>query len=184
VAAARKLLAEAGYPNGLKVPMIASLNAYGNTFNQSVELVIKQVKEASIEAELRPQDYSAYVGSTFLGRFEPGTMAWGLQTPFQEPHDYLYNMYHPKGVRNHAGVNDPTLTAMIEKQMRTLDRAERKKIIFDIQRYLAEMQYYVISPTGNVTIARQPWVKNFQYQTDYGRAAEYVIKVWLDGKPG
>ncbi len=183
VPAAKELLAAAGYKDGLKVPMIASLNAYGNTFNQSVELVIKQLKDAGIQADLRPQDYAAYISSTFLGKFDPGTIVWGLETPFQEPHDYLYNMYHPKGVRNHAGVNDPKLTAMLEKQVQTLDRTERKKIIFDIQRYLGEQQYYVIGPIGMVTIARQPWVKNFYYQSDYGRGAEYVPKIWLDGKP-
>ena len=109
-------------------------------------------------------------------------MVWGLETPFQEPHDYLYNMYHPKGVRNHAGVNDPMLTEMLETQAKTLDKAERKKVILDIQRYLGEQQYYVIGPVNNVVIARQPWVKGFYYQSDYGRGAEYVVKVWLDGK--
>jgi peptide/nickel transport system substrate-binding protein len=184
VAGAKQLLAAAGHANGLKVPLIASLNAYGNVFNQGVELVIKQLKEAGIEADLRPQDYSAYVSSTFLGRFDPGTMVWGLQTPFQEPHDYLFNMYHPKGARSHAAVDDPTLTRMIEQQMRTIDRAERKKLVFDVQKYLGERQLYAITTAGNVTIARQPWVKNFHYQTDYGRAAEYLIDVWLEGKPG
>jgi ABC-type transport system substrate-binding protein len=91
-------------------------------------------------------------------------------------------MYHPKGVRNHAGVNDPQLTQMLEQQMTTLDKTARKKIIFDIQRYLGEQQYYVIGPAGPTTIAYQPWVKNFYYQSDYGRGAEYVPKLWLDGK--
>jgi ABC-type transport system substrate-binding protein len=183
VAAAKQLLADAGHADGLKVPLIASLNAYGNVFNQGVELAIKQLKDAGIQADLRPQDYSAYISSTFLGKFDPGTVVWGLETPFQEPHDYLFNMYHPKGTRNHAGVNDPKLTEMIETQVKTLDPTERKKTIFDIQRYLGEQQYYVISPSGNNTVARQPWVKNFDYESDYGRGAEYVPKLWLDGKP-
>ena len=72
---------------------------------------------------------------------------------------------------------------MIEKQMRTVDRAERKKVIFDIQRYLAEKQYYVVGPIGNVTVAVQPWVKDFFPQSDYGRASEQYLKLYLDGKP-
>ena len=149
-----------------------------------MELVQKQLKEAGIDVDFKPQDYSAYVSSTFLGKFDAGTMVYGLETPFQEPHDYLYNMYHPKGARNHAGVDDPNLTRMIEQQMRTIDRAERKKVVFDIQKYLGERQLYAITTAGNVTIARQPWVKNFHYQTDYGRAAEYLTDLWLEGKPG
>jgi len=183
VAMAKKLLADAGFANGLKVPMISTLNAYGNTFNQGVELVQKQLKDAGIEVDFKPQDYSAYVSSTFLGKFDAGTMIYGLETPFQEPHDYLFNMYHPKGTRNHASINDAELTAMIEKQMRTVDRAERKKVISDIQRYLAEKQYYAVGPIGNVTVAVQPWVKDFFPQSDYGRASEQYLKLYLDGKP-
>lgn len=183
VAAAKKLLADAGYPDGLKVPMISTLNAYGNVFNQGVELVQKQLKDAGIVVDFKPQDYSAYIQTTYLGKFDPGTMVWGLETPVSEPHDYLFNMYHPKGARNHGGVNDPKLTEMIDKELVTLDKAERKKIIDDIQRYLAEQEYYVMGPVGNVTIATQPWVKGFYYETDYGRAAEYLTKVWLDNKP-
>jgi len=182
VEGAKKLLADAGVAN-LKVPLISTLNAYGNTFNQSVELVIKQLKDAGITAELRAQDYAAYISSTFLGKYDAGAMVWGLETPYQEPHDYLYNMFHPKGTRNHGGAtNDAALTAMIEKQMKSLDKADRKKQIDEIQRYLAEKQYYVFGASGLTTIATQPYVKNFNYQTDYGRGAEYVPRIYLDGK--
>lgn len=184
VAAAKKLLADAGYPNGLKVPFISVLDAYGNTFNQSVELVQKQLKEAGIELDFKPQPYAAYIASTFLGKFDGGTMVWGLQTPVQEPHDYLFNMYGEKSARNHAGVKDTELWAMMDKQAKMLDKAERKKLIYDIQRYLAEKEYYVIGPTGATTVAAQPWVKGFYYESDYGRYAEWLPKLWLDGKPG
>jgi len=182
VDAAKKLLADAGFASGLKVPFISTQNAYGNTFNSSIELVIKQMKEIGIQLDFRPQDYAAYIGSTFLGKYEPGTMVWALETQFNDPHYYLFNMYHPTGTRNHSSVNDPTLTAMIEKETGTLDRAARKAVIFDIQRYLGEKQYYVIGPSSRINIALQPWVKNFFYQADYGRGAEYVPKVFLDGK--
>ena len=62
-------------------------------------------------------------------------------------------MYHPKGTRNHAGINDAKLTAMIEQQMRTLDRAQRKQQIFDIQRYLGDQMYYVPSVINYRTCA-------------------------------
>ncbi len=182
VDAAKKLMADAGFAGGLKVPFISTQNAYGNTFNNSIELVIKQMKDIGLTLDFRPQDYAAYIGSTFLGKYEPGTMVWALETQFNDPHYYLFNMYHPTGTRNHASVNDPTLTAMIEKETGTLDRAARKALIFDIQRYLGEKQYYVVGPSGRVNIATQPWVKNFFYQSDYGRGAEYVPKVFLDGK--
>ena len=182
VDAAKKLMADAGFASGMKVPFISTQNAYGNTFNSSIELVIKQMKDIGLNLDFRPQDYAAYVGSTFLSKFDPGTMIWGLETQFNEAHYYLFNMYHPTGTRNHASINDPQLTAMIEKETATLDKAARKTLLFDIQRYLGDKQYYVIGPTGAVNVATQPWVKNFFYQDDYGHGSEVFPKMFLDGK--
>jgi peptide/nickel transport system substrate-binding protein len=184
VAAAKKLLADAGFPNGLKVPMISTLNAYGATFNSSLELIVKQLKDAGIEATLTPQDYAAYISTTYLGKFDAGSMVFGLETPVQEPHLYFFNMYSPKGARNHGGVNDPALNDMIDKEQRTLDKADRKKQIDDIQRYLAEKMYYVPYTVNINTAAGQTWLKGYYPQSDYGYGGEWVPKAWLDGKPG
>jgi peptide/nickel transport system substrate-binding protein len=183
-AKAKSLLAEAGYPEGLKnVPFIASLNAYGDAFNQTVELIQKQLKEAGIEVKFGAQDYAAYISSTYLGKFDGGTMVQGLETPVSDPSDYLFAMYHPQGQRNHGGVNDSKLTEMIDKQRITLDQAERKKQIDDIQRYLADQMYYVTYPASQVTAVSQPWVKDFYWETDFGLVSEVFRKVWVKGKP-
>ncbi len=126
------------------------------------------------------QEYTVYIGTTFAGKIDPGTVVFGLETPFTEPHDYLFNMYHPKGTRNHAGVNDPKLTEMIEQQMRTIDKAKRKALIYDIQRYLAEQMYYPPGTAGVVTAAVQPWIKNYYYISDYGQFSEVMSKVWVN----
>src|SRR5437588_8802926 len=115
------------------------------------------------------QEYGNYIATTFAGNFDSGnTLVWGLETPFTEPNDYLFNQYHPSGTRNHAGVNDPKLTAMIEQQRRTLDRAERKKLIVDIQRYLAEQMYYAPGAAYYYTAAYTPRVRDFYPVSDYG----------------
>jgi peptide/nickel transport system substrate-binding protein len=180
VAAAKKLLAEAGYPDGLKLPLITTLNAYGDTFNASVELVIKQFKEAGIQLELKPQDYAAFVSTTVQGKFDPGVIVYGLYCTCADPDEVVYNQYHPKSFGNQTGVNDPVLTEMIEKQRTLVDKAERKKLIDDIQRYLAEKQYVVVGSIGYQSFGIQPRVKDFWFHYDFGFGAEAFIKVWLD----
>jgi ABC-type transport system substrate-binding protein len=126
------------------------------------------------------QDYAQYIATTFAGKFDgTNTLVYGLETPFTEPHDYLFNMYHPKGVRNHAGVNDDKLTGMIESQMRELDRAKRKQIIFDIQRYLADQMYYAVGSIGYRTAGYTPRVHDLFPRSDYGFGAEIVPKLWI-----
>ncbi len=178
---AKRLLSEAGYPNGFKADLV-STPGYGQVWVQSVELMQQFMKAIGIDATIKMQEYAAYIGTTFQGKLPDGenVLVYGLETPFTEPHDFLFNMYHPKGTRNHAAVNDPKLTEMIEAQMRTIDKAERKKQIYDIQRYLSEQMYYPPSVAGMISFGLAPWVRDFYPISDYGRGAEVYPKLWLD----
>src|SRR5262249_4948758 len=71
------------------------------------------------------------------------SMGFGPYTPFLEPNGYLFFQYYPGESRNTGIVNDPVVSDMLVRQRRTLDVAQRREIIFDIQRYLAKQQYYV-----------------------------------------
>jgi peptide/nickel transport system substrate-binding protein len=179
-AGAKQLLAAAGHPDGLQVTML-STPGYGDVWVQGVELVQQDLKSGGIDATIQMQEYANYIATTFAGKFEGGNvLVFGLETPFTEPHDFLFNMYHPGGTRNHAGINDEKLTAMIEQQMRTLDRAERKKQIYDIQRYLADQMYYPPGVANYRTAAFTPSVRDLFPRSDYGFGAELVPKLWLD----
>ncbi len=59
------------------------------------------------------------------------------------------------------------------------DLAERRQIIFDIQRYVAEQQYYVYLNSGMLTGSWQPYVKNYapNHSFDFGNRA---AALWLD----
>jgi peptide/nickel transport system substrate-binding protein len=179
-AGAKQLLSAAGYPNGLQVDLI-STPGYGQVWAQGVELMQQDLKAIGVDATIKMVEYTAYLSQYFSGKFEGGNLlVYGLETPFTEPHDFLFSMYHPKGTRNHASVNDPQLTTMIEQQARTIDRASRKKQIFDIQRYLAEQMYYPAGSTGILTAGLSPAVRDFYPVSDYGRGAEVYPKLWLD----
>jgi len=179
-AEAKKLLAAAGFPDGLKVDLL-STPGYGQIHVQQVELVAAQLKKSGIESTIKMQEYAAYIATTFKGQFPAGnTLAFGPETPFTEPHDWLFNMYHPKGTRNKADVNDPKLTEMIEKQATTIDKAERKKQIYEIQRYLGEQMYYSPHSTSMRTAGIQPHIRDSFPRSDYGFGAEVVPKLWID----
>jgi ABC-type transport system substrate-binding protein len=176
---AKDLLASAGFPNGLQVTML-STPGYGDVFVQSVELVQQDLKSGGIDAQIQMQEYANYIATTFAGKFDgTNTLVYGLETPFTEPHDYLFNMYNPQGTRNHAGVNDDKLNGMIEQQQKTLDRTQRKKIIQDIQRYLVDQMYYVPGVVNYRTAAFGPQIRDMFPRSDYGFGAEIVPKLWI-----
>jgi peptide/nickel transport system substrate-binding protein len=137
---ARRLMAEAGFPQGLKTQLTVT-GGYGSDVMDSFQLAQRHLKECGIDAELKVQEYGAYIGTTFRGKYEglamrPFSIAW-------EPHSTLYGMCMPEQSRNSSHVADPKLISMLKEQMRTKDLAARRKLIFDIQAYAAEQQYYV-----------------------------------------
>jgi ABC-type transport system substrate-binding protein len=88
-------------------------------------------------------------------------------------------VYTPDQPRNSGHVNDPKTTAMLKEEMRTKDLEARKKIIFDIQRYAAEQQYYVYLYCVGIIGSWQPYMKNYasNLTLDYGGRA---AALWLD----
>jgi peptide/nickel transport system substrate-binding protein len=173
---ARRLLAEAGFPKGLQTQLHVT-SGLSVLLIDAAQLAQRFLKEVGIETELKIEEYGAYMATTFAGKFEglaigPISIAW-------EPDSVLYGLYAPDQPRNSGHVNDPTLTAMLKGQRRTTDRETRKKLIFDIQRYIAEQQYYVYLMSVMITGTWQPYVKNYapNLTFDYGSRA---AALWLD----
>lgn len=178
--AARDLLRAAGAEN-MPLRYIFTNNAYGDVFNQGAEATATMLKEAGFNVTIVTQDYlREYIDArgTFFGNYEG--VFYGLQTPFTDPHDYLFNMNHPGSARNHIGLDDPKLTAMIDDEERTLNEAERVKKVHEIQRYWIDQMYYIPVAVGYAYSFRQPWVKRQYYSGTYGWAAEALIDTWLD----
>ncbi|HZQ37953.1 MAG TPA: hypothetical protein VFD32_18635, partial [Dehalococcoidia bacterium] len=104
---------------------------------------------------------------------------FGLQSGFNDPHDYLFNPLHTQSQRNHVGVSDPQLDAMIDKEQSTVNTDERVKIVRDIQKYVIEKMYYVPQFIGPDYTFLQPWVRNYYARRGYGAGTESFLDMWL-----
>jgi len=68
-AEAKRLLAEAGYPQGF--PASLRFTGYGSTALADIlQLVLKDLKEIGIAAKLDQKEYGAYIASCFYGKFD------------------------------------------------------------------------------------------------------------------
>ncbi len=175
---ARRLLAEAGLPKGFKTQMHATNGTgAGPAVTDAAQLAQRYLKEVGIETELKIEEYGAYMATTAQGKFEG--MGFGPISNAWEPDSVLYGLFAPDQPRNSGHVNDSKITAMLKEQRRTKDREARKQIIFDMQRYIAEQQYYVYLYAANFTGSWYPYVKNYAPNTTYdfgGRSAA----LWLE----
>jgi peptide/nickel transport system substrate-binding protein len=173
---ARRLLAEAGYPKGFKTTLTTT-GGYGRDLIDAVQMVQRDLKEVGVEAELKLQEYGAYQATTGQGKFEG--LAMGPYGGGWEPDSPLYGPYTPDQPRNRGHVNDPKLAAMVKEQRRLKDPEAREQLIFAIQRYAAEQQYYVYLSSQVITASWQPYVKNYapNLSADFGSR---VAALWLE----
>ena len=174
---AKRLLAEAGHPTGLKTQVEAPGTGYGPDFMDAVQIQVKNWKAAGIDAELKLKEYGAFISTTIYGKFDH--MYLGLRGAWTDPEAYFYRPYMPGQPLNVLNVNDPKLTDMINLQRRTFDVTKRKQIVFDIQRYLAEQAYFGVNGSSKVVSAWEPYIKNYMPNNgfDYGGR---LMAVWID----
>jgi len=175
-AAAKKLLAEAGHPNGFSAAM--DFTTYGsNVLVDQAQLIMKDLKALGIDVKLNTKEYGAYISTTFYGKYD--SMAYGPQTPFLEPDNFLYGQYYPGELKNQSHINDPVLADMLVQQRRALDPAKRRQVIHDIQRHLAKQQYYVQNASQIYMAAWTPALKNYGPNLGYDYGGR-LMAAWLD----
>src|SRR5262245_5202627 len=176
-AAAKRLLALAGYANGFTVPLETS-GGLGPDFLDTVQIVQRNWKAVGIDVDLKLKEVGAFLASALYGRFDRLMMMIRGSVVYPDP--YLVQQYVPGQPLNSAGVDDPKLTEMIRVQRRTPDVAKRRDVLYDIQRHLSEKAYYLlVGPSSRVVSAWEPYVKNFapNLGNDYGGR---LMAAWLD----
>src|SRR5215813_11503988 len=173
---AKRLLTEAGYAKGFTTPMYHH-PGYTTPWPSRFELAVDELSKVGIKVELKPQEYGDYISTTFLGKFEK--LAMGPITPFLEVDDYLYGVFYPGQPNNRSRVDDAELKAMLLAQRRELDPEKRKRLVLDIQRYVADKAYYVYVPIGLSYHVHQPYLKGFAPKIGH-TMVHRVIAAWLD----
>jgi len=174
---AKRLLAEAGYPNGVNVTVEAPGTGYTSDFLDALQVDVKNWKAAGFHVDLKLKEYGAFISSTIYGKFDQ--MYRGLRGAWADPEAYFYRVFMPEQPLNVMPVNDPKLTEMMRLQRRTFDVAKRRQIIYDVQRYAAEHGYFGVDLSAKVVSAWEPYIKNYMPNNgfDYGGR---MMAVWID----
>lgn len=128
---AKKLLAEAGFPNGLKSEMLVR----AVKVHEDTGLVIKDALAAiGIDLNLKVQETAVYQDAQYKKQF--GISEGGVSSKVQDPDVTLGDFYVTNAGRNWGGYSNPEYDQLHAKESATLDAAERRKIVFEMQRIL------------------------------------------------
>ncbi|MEK7682290.1 MAG: ABC transporter substrate-binding protein [Chloroflexota bacterium] len=158
IAEAKRLLTEAGYPNGLAIKgegteRVGILNLL------PLEAAVSQLAKINVKMQIDVMDDTPFrkmeEDRTFLIRARGHAVSI-------EPDDILYTLYHTKGARNYGSFSDPEVDKLIEAQRRTLDATKRKEILLQAQQRILELVPRIAMFSGNDFAVVQPWLHNVE----------------------
>ena len=154
---ARKLLAEAGYPNGFKTVLT----------NRNVRLpyqdwavyVIQEWRKIGVEADNRPLETAAwYTALRDTGNFEVGVQP---TVEFMDDPDQFLNRYTTGASSNYGRFSDPVLDDLFARQARAVDQGERKKLVHELQKRVLDQAYFLPGLWWTRRVVHLAKVKNY-----------------------
>ncbi|HEY4911925.1 MAG TPA: ABC transporter substrate-binding protein [Methylomirabilota bacterium] len=180
-AEAKKLLTEAGHPNGFEATLF--YYEYFPQMTSQVQLVQQDLKRnLNINIKITKMDYTSYYGRYVESKWEG--MSWGFQSGHAVGLDErTYHYLHSKSTKNFFRVNDPIIDELVSKLRQTPDRAEQRVVTKKIVDREFDQVLRMWMPYDNGFLAFQPPVRNVAAaalrRTDgYGSPA--IARVWLD----
>ncbi len=156
-AEARRLLAEAGYPNGLKV-VLKNRNVK-LPYQDFAVFLIQEWRKIGIEVEHRPLETAAWFNDgQNTGNFE-AIVAPGVE--YMDDPDQFLGRYVPGSTQNWGRFSDPRIDDLFARQARVLDPHERKKLVNEIEKIVLENAYYMPGLWWTRNVVHWAKVKNY-----------------------
>lgn len=170
---AKKLITASGVPKGTELT-VNVCEIYGPHIMDTAVLFQENLKEIGLKVTINRLEYGAYLKAWTEGTFQ---INLGPQVTFIEPDEWTYGQYHSQAARNYSRVKDKELDIKLEEQRRLFDKAKRKKLLYEIQRDLAEKAYQLPITYGVGYYCMQSYVKNFEVPFWYGLSLD---DTWLE----
>jgi len=156
-AEARRLLAEAGYPNGFKV-VLKNRNVK-LPYQDFAVYVIQEWRKIGVEAEHRPLETAAwYADGRDQGNFEVVVFPTGA---FIDDPDQLLAPYITGSPQNWARFSNPGIDDLYSRQARTLDPVERRRLVIELQKIVLENAYHMPGLWWSRNVVHWAKVKNW-----------------------
>jgi peptide/nickel transport system substrate-binding protein/glutathione transport system substrate-binding protein len=170
---AKKLLADAGFPDGIDIPMVGWSDQLSM---QRQEVMMSHLAKVGIRVKLTPYAPTESA-AMFFGPAKKGAARMALIAARPDPSQEYDNLFGKDGYFNAGGVELPGFRALLDATMATTDQAERTAAFAKLQRFEVEQALMVTLLFNRSVSAYSSKVKNLVFGAlDKPKLAE----VWLE----
>jgi len=176
-AEARKLMEKLGYgPNNRLQTKVSARNL--PPYRDPAILLIDQLKEIYIDGELEPVDTPVWFPKLARKDFTIGLNL--IINGLDDPDQTLYENYTCNAEGNYDGYCNPQLDKMVDEQSMQFDQDRRKRLVWEIEKKLAEDVARPILYHSRSGTCWHPYVKGYTMMVNSVSAGLRMEDVWLD----
>ena len=174
-AEAKKLLAEAGYPNGFDMTMTVRKGS-----EDLAVYVTDQIKQIGINAPMKILDSGPAYDAAVKREFD--ILPWGHGAALDDPDAHYTELYLCGAPRDYSGMCDQKVTQLFEKQSVELDPEKRKQLVWDMERYAVPLGIKIILAWSEASHATWNYVKGYVKGPSSGGGynTRHYKQVWMD----
>lgn len=174
---AKQLLAEAGYPNGIKLTLQYNTS---DGHKRIAEALQQQMKQVGIDMEIKNVDWGAHLDSVERKEVPFFRMGWVVDYP--DPDNFLYVLlcsdnHGPKG--NYTWFSNPEFDRLTREARVETDPEKRRKMYQEAEKIAVEEAPWVFIYHYSTHQILQPYVKGYKLPSFGAYSAKYR-DVWLD----
>ena len=176
--AARKLLAEAGYPNGLEVDFWVPESGSGMQAPVEMSTVIQaNLAAVGVKAPLKTFEWGSYLGKVRSDAPAMFALSWFLKS--EDPDLSMYPLFFSKNqpLPNRSNYNNPEVDQLLVQARQLTDRSKRAELYRKAQRLIVEDAPWLFVDHEVQVVATRANVKGFSlHPSGFDLRVENVTK--------
>jgi peptide/nickel transport system substrate-binding protein len=174
---ARKIMETSGYGAGNRLKLKVSTRNIP-PYRDPAVILIDQLKKIYIDAELEPLDTTAWYPRVRRKDYTIGANLTG--NGIDDPDQAFYENYACGSESNYDGYCNPEIDKLFDQQSMEADQDKRRKLVWDIERRLAEDVARPVLYHNRSGTCWQPYVKNYVPMINSIYNGLRMEDVWLD----